>query len=191
MATGVSILNKKVNVPKYLHELHGESPTMFSLLMTYFTGLIVGLLVIVFISSSGMPIWKKLILFILYLDIAGGVVANFSSSTKRYYEKHVELRYYFIFLHFLHPLLFILLFPDSVYYFIYVGLFTIIACLFLYQVKNVEVQQTFASFLLVAGVLISFFFNLPLKVLYSFAPLFMTKLIIGFSVKRQDHEYQD
>ena len=185
------MLNKKVNVPKYLHELHGESPTIFSLFMTYFTGLIAGLLVMMCISNSGMPIWKKLILFILYLDIAGGVVANFSSSTNRYYEKHVKLRLYFVFLHFLHPLLFILLFPDSVYYFSYIGLFTIIACMILYQVENIEIQQAFASFLLVTGVLISFFFNLPLKVLYSFAPLFMTKLIIGFSVKRQEHEYQD
>jgi hypothetical protein len=177
-------MNRKVSVPGYLHELHGENPDLLTLISTYLIGLITGLLVICKLGCNTLSVWKTVLLFILYFDIAGGIVSNFSSSTRQYYRKNEKLRISFILLHLLHPGLFIMLFPEYVYYFTYAGFYTILSCLILNKINIIENRQTTASFLLVIGILISFFFNLPFNILYTFAPLFMIKLIIGFSDRR-------
>jgi hypothetical protein len=176
--------NKKIKVPKYLHELHGEYPDIFTLTGTYLASLISGILVIVFTNNLGLPFWKSILLFVLYADIAGGVISNFSSSTKDYYRTNKNLRLPFIFMHLIHPVLFILLFPHFADYFIYVGLFTILACLIVNRIKQIEIQLTTAMFFFLSGTLLSFCFKIPVNFLFSFAPLFMAKLIIGFSVNR-------
>jgi hypothetical protein len=176
--------NRKVSVPAFLHELHGENAYLLTLIATYLSGLIAGIFIIGNIGFSTLSVWKTVLLFILYVDIAGGVVSNFSSSTSQYYQKNEKIRVPFILMHFLHPGLLILLFPISVYYFAYVGSYTIIACLIINKINNQENQQTWAALILVAGILSSFFFKLPFPGLYTFAPLFMIKLIMGFSVRR-------
>jgi hypothetical protein len=178
--------NKRIKVHKYLHELHGEYPDIFTLIGTYLAGIISGILVIVFTNNLGLPVWKSILLFILYADIAGGVISNFSSSTKDYYRTNKSYRLPFILMHLLHPALFILLFPDFADYFIYVGLFTIPACLIITGINQIEIQLTSALFLLLLGTSLSFCFKIPVNFLFSFAPLFMTKLIVGFSVNRPD-----
>jgi hypothetical protein len=180
--------NKKIKVPNYLHELHGEYPDIFTLIGTYLASIISGILVIVFTNNLGLPVWKSILLFVLYADIAGGVISNFSSSTKDYYRTNKSLRLPFILMHLIHPALFILIFPDFADYFIYVGLFTILACLILSRINKIEIQLTTALFLLLLGTSFSFCFKIPVNFLFSFAPLFMTKLIIGFSVNRPNFE---
>jgi len=176
--------NKRIKVPKFLYELHGEYPDVFTLVGTYLSCLISGTLVLIFTSSLGLPVWKSVLLFVLYADIAGGVISNFSSSTKEYYRNNKSLRLPFILMHLIHPALFILLFPDFVNYFIYVALFTIIACLIVDRINQIEIQLTIALFLFLSGTLFSFCFKVPVNFLFSFAPLFMLKLIIGFSLGR-------
>ena len=180
--------NKRIKVPKYLHELHGESPDIFTLIGTYLASIISGILAIVFTNNLGLPVWKSIILFVLYADIAGGVISNFSSSTKDYYRTNKSHRLPFILMHLLHPALFILLFPDFADYFIYVGLFTILSCIILTRINKIEIQLTTALFLLLLGTSFSFCFKIPVNFLFSFAPLFMTKLIIGFSIDRPNFE---
>jgi hypothetical protein len=176
--------NKKIKVPKYLYELHGEFPDLFTLTGTYLACVISGTLVIISTYKLGLPVWKSILLFVLYADIAGGVISNFSSSTKDYYRSNKRLTIPFILMHLIHPALFILLFPDFANYFIYVGLFTMLACLILTRIGKIEIQLTTALFLFLTGTLFSFFFKIPVNFLFSFAPLFMTKLIIGFSLER-------
>jgi hypothetical protein len=180
--------NKIINVPKYLHELHGEYPDIFTLISTYLASIISGILVIIFTYKLELPVWKSILLFVLYADIAGGVISNFSSSTKDYYRTNKKLRLPFILMHLIHPALFILLFPDFADYFIFVGLFTIFACIILTRINKIEIQLTTALFLLLFGISFSFFFKIPVNFLFSFAPLFMTKLIIGFSVDKPNFE---
>ena len=141
-----------------------------------------------FTNNIGLPVWKSILLFILYADIAGGVISNFSSSTKDYYRTNKSLRLTFILMHLIHPALFILVFPDFAGYFIYVGLYTILACLILARINQIEIQLTTALLLLLLGTSFSFCFKIPVNFLFSFAPLFMSKLIIGFSVGKQNFE---
>jgi hypothetical protein len=180
--------NRKIKVPNYLHELHGKYPDIFTLIGTYLACLISGILVIVFTKNLRLPFWKSILLFVLYADIAGGVISNFSSSTKDYYRTNKNLRLPFIMMHIIHLVLFILIFPDFADYFIYVGLFTILSCLILVRINQIEIQLTTALFFFMSGTLFPFCFKIPVNFLYSFAPLFMAKLIIGFSVYRQNFE---
>ena len=182
--------NRKIKVPKYLHELHGEYPDIFTLIVTYLASIISGILAIIFTYNLGLSAWKSILLFILYADIAGGVISNFSSSTKDYYRTNKSLRIPFILMHLIHPALFILLFPYFADYFIYVGLFTILACLILAGINKKEIQLTTALFLLFLGTSFSYFFKIPVNFLFSFAPLFMTKLLIGFSIDGPNFENQ-
>ena len=180
--------NRRIKVPKYLCELHGEYPDIFTLIGTYLASIISGILVIVFTNNLGLSVWKSILLFVLYADVAGGVISNFSSSTKDYYRTKKSLRLPFILMHLIHPALFILLFPDFADYFIFVGLFTILACLILARIKQFEIQLTTALLLFLSGTCFSFCFKIPVNFLFSFAPLFMTKLIIGFSIDRPNFE---
>ena len=152
--------NRKIKVPSYLHELHGELPDIFTLSGTYLASIISGILVIIFTRSLELPCWKSILLFVLYSDIAGGVISNFSSSTKEYYHSHKSLRLPFILMHIIHPGLFVLLFPDFAYYFIYTGLFTVDACLLLSGINKTEIKLTTALFLFLLGISFSFCFRL-------------------------------
>lgn len=174
--------NKKIKVPVYLHELHGEFPDIFTLIVTYLAGIISGILAMILTHNLALPVWKSILLFVLYADIAGGVISNFSSSTKNYYRSNKNLRISFILMHLIHPAIFILLFPDFAYYFIFVGLFSIISCLLLTIIIKNEIKITTALLLLLIGISLSFCFRVPVNFLFSFAPIFMIKLVIGFSV---------
>ncbi len=121
---------------------------------------------------------------LIFLDVGGGVVANFSDATNRYYRQHANLRLPFIALHVFHPAVLALLFPAALPYFVYVMLFTLAATFTVNAVRDYELQQNLAALLVAAGCLFSFCFPLAIPVLYAFAPLFMVKLTLGFAVRR-------
>ncbi|HVN58939.1 MAG TPA: hypothetical protein VMT63_11615 [Bacteroidales bacterium] len=174
--------NKKIRISKYLHELHGEYSDIFTLAGTYFAGITGGIIAVFFTSRLYLPFWKTILLSVLFADIAGGVVANFSSSTREYYQANSKLRLPFILIHIIHPVLLIMLFPGFAEYFIYAGLFTIVGCLIVIRISIHEIQQTTALLMFLIGTLLSFCFKTPAIFIYSIAPLFMAKLILGFSV---------
>jgi hypothetical protein len=178
------MFDKEVNIPKVFNELHGEKSPLSSIIMVYLAGAVATVLVISQILPERLPVWKIVLVGILYMDIGGGVVANLSSSTNQYYQGKGRLRIGFILLHCLHPTLFILMFPDFWPYFIYIGLFTLISALLVNAFRDAEFQQNLAAFLVMGGTIISFSFDVPLVIFFSFAPLFMVKLILGFSVRR-------
>jgi hypothetical protein len=65
--------NRIVHLPGYLHELHGVNPNLLNLIATYMSGIIAGLLMVINTFNLGLPIWKTIILFILYADIESTV----------------------------------------------------------------------------------------------------------------------
>ena len=178
------MLEKEINIPKFLHGLHGERTTILNLLCVYIAASLVGILIILNISGLDLPLWKTILIFALYFDIAGGVVANLSISTNQYYQRKSKGRILFIISHFVHPVLFIFLFPGNVDYYVFVGSYTIFAALIVNSLKTIENQQNLAYLFVTTGIVISLLFDLPLGTLYLFAPLFMIKLIFGFSVRR-------
>jgi hypothetical protein len=177
--------SKEVDIPKALQELHGERARVSTLLLTYLSGLIVAAVVVFGLLHADLPLWKVALAGLIFLDIGGGVVANFSASTQRYYQERPKLRMPFIALHVFHPAVLALLFPEFLWYFVITGLFTLAATFTVNAMKDSELQQNLSVLFFVFGIALSFFFTPHLRALSLFAPLFMVKLIMGFAVRRQ------
>jgi hypothetical protein len=176
---------REVELPRLLHELHGERTTVLNILLVYSTGILVAGIFVIGLPPAGLPLWKLLLSGFLALDIGGGVVANLSASTNLYYRERKGLRIPFILIHAIHPALFALLFPAQARYFACVFAYTAMSCLLVNRIRSPESQQIVAASLVAVGVSASFLlFDLDPRVLYLVAPLFMTKLILGFSVRR-------
>ncbi len=178
------MMDKEIKIPIALHELHGEKTRLSTLITVYLAGLVVAGVVVAQILPAALPLWKVVLVGILYLDIAGGVVANLSTSTNQYYQGKPGLRLGFTLLHILHPALFIAVLPEAWPYFGFVGIFTLASVRLVEAAGNTEFQQNLAALLVVIGIVASLTFDLPLVIFYSFAPLFMIKLVLGFAVRR-------
>jgi hypothetical protein len=179
-----SLLSREVVIPKALRELHGERGRVSTLLLVYLSGLVCAGLVFYQLLLSDTAVWRAAAAAVIFLDIGGGVVANLSTSTNQYYQQHAGLRLPFIALHVFHPAVMLILFSAGQAYFVFVMLFTLAGTFGVNAIKDTELQQNLAALLVTIGVGASFLFPVPVTVLYLFAPLFMVKLMLGFTVKR-------
>jgi hypothetical protein len=178
---------KEIRIPKALRELHGERSTLACLAIVYATGLGVAGAIVLGALPFGLAPWRLLVLALVALDIGGGVAANLSSSTNRYYAERPRLRRAFILLHVLQPAILAAVLPEAWPYFASAGAFTLLSCLMLGRIKDRELQQGLAALLVALGLAASLLlFDLRIQVLHAFAPLYMMKLILGFSVQRPD-----
>ncbi len=182
------MLTQEINIPKVLHELHGEKARLSSLLLVYLTALVVGGIALWQMVPLELPVWKVILAVIMFLDIGGGVTANLTSSTNQYYQRKAKLRPIFLAMHVVHPLLLILVFPQSVWFLLFVMIYTLGSAFGVNLIKDRELQQTAAGVLVATGVCFAVLFPISLPFLFAFAPLFMAKLILGFAVKRPDFE---
>jgi hypothetical protein len=92
------------------------------------------------------PFWKIILFVIVIMDIASGVISNFTNSTNQYYQGNSNLRILFISLHAIHPILFIILFPTESTQFIFMGVYTLLSCFFLNMIPDRETQRLIAAF---------------------------------------------
>ncbi len=177
-------LTDEIAVPKFLHELHGECTRLSTLPLVYLTALLSGGLVAWQLIQAGTAVWRVALASLIFMDVGGGVTANLSASTSRYYQEHAKLRLPFIALHVFHPAVLMALFPADWPFFLFVMVYTLAATFAVNALKDGELQQNLAALLVVVGCLLSFFFPQGSPVLYAFAPLFMVKLVLGFAVRR-------
>jgi hypothetical protein len=81
--------NKKIQVHKFLFELFGRETTTFDLLAIVIGSLSFAGLMPILKWNTDISNFKLIILTILALDIAGGVVANFTTGTNIYFKKTI------------------------------------------------------------------------------------------------------
>lgn len=178
------MLYREINIPKALHELHGKKARLSSLVQVYFTALVVGGIALWQTIPLGLPVWKMFLVFVVFLDVGGGVTANLTSSTNQYYQKKASLRLIFLIMHVIHPLVLMLVFPQNAWFLLFVMVFTLGSAFGVNLIKSRELQQTSAAVLVATGVCFSLLFPVSFTFFYAFAPLFMVKLVLGFAVKR-------
>jgi hypothetical protein len=89
--------DKKIQVHKFLVELFGRATTVFDLLAVTISSISFAGLVLLLKWNADISYFKLFILTILALDIAGGVVANFTNGTNSYYSESLRKRYFFVF----------------------------------------------------------------------------------------------
>ncbi len=131
-------MDKIVKVPRFLYEIHGKNPTALDLWLTYAAGTIGGVVGVVLAYTSGIDLWKALLVGLLFFDIAGGVVANFTVSTRTYYGRSRRRRILFLCLHVLQPLLMALILGDYLLLMIFTAAFAVAGGLIINLLKTIK-----------------------------------------------------
>lgn len=175
-----------IAIPKYLHDIHGRQATPLGLWCTYLAGIFFGVVGTLVLYDQGLDLWKALIIGVLFFDVGGGVVANFTSSTNRYYQESPKLRILFLFLHVLQPAIVAFLVSDYRSFALFLAAYTVGSGLIINFIKKAEVQQSIASILTVIGITTLTLFNVAPPIMYAFGALFIVKILMGFSVRRPD-----
>ncbi len=180
--------SKEIKIPKFLHELHGSSSTLFDIIITYAGGVlaIISVYLLYLKSYFSIQLWELILLLLISGDIGAGVVANFTRGTNSYYsgEDKRKLRFCFIILHILHPIIFLYVLNLFSYKSIALVVFVIICTFFIDYIKVKEKQRIIAVFCLVIGFGILLNIGIASELLLWFFTLYMIKLFIGFGVRR-------
>jgi len=177
-----------IKPPKFLHDIHGSSTTIFDIILTYSGGLIsiLSIYILYLQNNIDIPVWKLVLLLLISADIGAGVVANFTKGTNSYYdgESKSKSRLVFIISHFLHPAIF--LYTLNLFSLKIIGLvfFVITSTLIINSIRNKESQKVVASLFMVFGIGAILILEISNPLTLWFFPLYMTKLFIAFGIRR-------
>lgn len=174
------LTTRTVQIPKFLHELHGESTSVQTLILTYLAAL---LLTVFTLGSEPGWTWKTGLLVFLAFDIGGGVVANLSEGTSHYYQKNRQRRWFFIGIHSLQPMLLALIFPEQQTPILVLGLIILLFTAVVQQITQPDLQRTTAGFAVVITFqLTSLLLTQPLVTLL--VSLLAVKLLLAFAIRK-------
>jgi hypothetical protein len=180
------VLDAEIRIPGPLRLIHGQSAPLLDVILVYGVGIVFAVLALVFASTrvEAMPAWKAAILFLLAAEVGGGAVACFSNGMHAYYDSRPGLRWGFIFIRFIEPGLLYLLFDGRLAYWIFLYAFTVAASSLVSIIPGTGRQQGAAVALVVIGIVVLLPIGLAAPFLAWFGPVYMLKLILGFSVGR-------
>ena len=178
----MKIQNKKIQVHKFLFDLFGRETTTFDLLAIAISSLSFAGLTLILKWNADISNFKLIILTILALDIAGGIVANFTSGTTNYYAESLRKRYFFVLFHLLQPSILIWIFPNDSQAILGISIFTLISSIIVLNTKKHNTQRITAITFLLLSFILSIFLNYSDPLLKLFMQLFSIKLILAFSV---------
>lgn len=162
--------------------IHGSSPTKNDLSFTYFVGLFGGVSVLFFYLNYNLAWWQLLILFLIAADIFGGVIANISLSTNEFYYKNRKLQVIFLLVHIVHILALVYAFGLNLFSHLIFFLYLFFASVIVITLHKKDFQKHVAISFVIFGIFLS---TIYLQTFLAwFYPIFMLKLIYGFSVKQ-------
>lgn len=104
---------RPISIPTALVKLHGEQSTLPDVVVTHAVAYLITALNGWLGWQYGLAGWQVAVLAVLTVDIAGGVVANVTAGTDRYYGDRPRLRKVFLGTHVIQPLILWWLFPES------------------------------------------------------------------------------
>jgi hypothetical protein len=178
----MKIQNKKIQVHKFLVELFGRETTTFDLLAIVIASLSFAGLTLALKWNANISLFKLIILTILALDIAGGVVANFTTGTTNYYAETLRKRYFFVLFHLLQPSILIWIFPNELQAILGISIFTLISSIIVLNLNKHYTQRITAITLLLFSFILSIFLNFSDPLTQLLMQLYSIKLIMAFSV---------
>lgn len=175
-------LLREVTVPRPLHYLHGTSALVLELCLNYGLVVVTGLTLFFMSQELMLPPAKRMLLIALAMDLAGGVISNFTTGTSQFYWQCAKRRSLFICLHVMQPLLLIWIFPQNIESICVLALYTLLAAVCVNRITDHAAQKVVAVSLVTMGFLLLHFWSLP-QLLYLAMTLFQIKLILSFAVK--------
>ena len=179
-------MDSGIRIPGFLRPIHGDTATVFDVLLVYIVGAVFGVLALVFASTrvEALPAWKAVVLLVLAADVSGGTVACFSPGRGAYYEARPGLRRVFVFVHFIQPGLLYLLFDGRLAYWLFLYVYAVAAASLVSIIPGRTRQEGSAAALVVIGIVILLPIGLSTPFLAWFGPVYLLKLILGFGVRR-------
>lgn len=171
-----------LKIPNFLHELHGDLSNWRDVGLTHtaawgITGVMVWLSI-----HEGHVLWMTVLLAFLMVDIAGGVVSNFTRGTNNYYSKHPQKRTVFLLLHVIQPGLLAFMFPDVAFLVLGVMAYALPVSFWLDDKRGSIFPKTAASFFTILGISAILLMPIEFVGLQLLLILYITKLILAFSV---------
>ncbi len=172
----------KFKVHRLFHDLFGRETTTFDLLAIVIGSLSFAALTLILKWNGDISNFKLIILTILALDIAGGVVANFTAGTTNYYAESLRKRYFFVLFHLLQPSILSWIFPNELQAILGVSIYTLTSSIIVLNIKKYNTQKIVAITLLHLSFMLSIRLNFSDPLTQLFMQLFSIKLILAFSV---------
>lgn len=175
---------KTVMIPKFFHELFGEKQNIIEFLLiiafTIISAVAVG---IITLTEWKQYDWYQLIVLgLLYLDIAGGVLANLTFSTNQHYQDRPKARLVFIAVH-VQPLIIGFVLEAGFWLCVIVWAYTIVSALIVNALNELPIQRTVGGLLMAIGLMGLYLLGqeTPLLIL-TILLLFIIKVIFSFAV---------
>ena len=179
----MKVLDKKIVIPSYLHELHGKQASVFDLLVNYTTAIIATIIILYLAWGLSLAPYKLIILVVLTFDLAGGVVSNFTEGTNHYYIEKPKMRYLFIAFHVVQPMVLIWIFPTDWVGIAVISIYTLIAMTVINSIWDHLRQRVSGAFLMVIGVSLSFIVGEMQPIVHLMLILYVVKLIVAFAIR--------
>jgi hypothetical protein len=173
-------MSKKIKIPKFFQELHGEEASLFSIVLVYVSGTLFGIFCF-FICPDFQHNFYRWLLAGIALDIGGGVVANLSQGTSEFYSQRPKKRWIFIFTHLIHPILLWIIFQHAIGILV-VGAITIIFTAIINLISVVSNQIIVSGSLFILNLMLLIILKVELLPLILLS-VFSLKLIVGFGVR--------
>jgi len=172
-------------MPRFLHELFGEETNQKTLITT----LVFSVVMTLFTAWLGqdhlatLRVYQLILLIILMVDIYGGIVANFSVGTSKYYMKHPVLRRIFVIIH-PHAFFIFLLSGMPWLYGLYSYAFLVAASYITSRIPKRNLQELLAILFVLVGIIINFILFKQVETYIRLLSLaLIIKLIYAFSVE--------
>lgn len=140
------LLQRKINTPKLLYELHGKQTTILDLVLPYLGGIVLAVFCFYLPEFKKLPLWGMIVFIFLCIDDGGGIIANLTCGTKNYYDERHSLQWWFISFHALQPVVFVFLFSNSLEILI-VSAQILVYTYLLNVIRDKLYQKTIAGFL--------------------------------------------
>ncbi|MCR6111459.1 hypothetical protein HXA35_14005 [Bacillus sp. A301a_S52] len=181
---------RHVNIPRFFHELFGteqkKSDLAIVIIFTVLSAIIVSVMTKDFLKE--LTWYQNIILFLLYIDIAGGVVANFTFGTDTYYQTRPLGRWMFIAIH-IQPVLCAWILGGEMALALSVWGYTIACAIAVNLLRTMSFQKVLAGALLTFGLIgiVSVGDRIENILLFIYM-MFMIKVIYSFAVAHHSEE---
>ncbi len=176
-------MENTIKIPGFLHEIHGKQSNWLDIITIHLYALLAIGALLFLTNDLALPSWKEWVLIALAYDLGGGVLANFTYSTKKHYQSR-KRRIVFLSLHFLQPLFMIWVFPEQTIGIAIFSGFTIFSAFIVDAIQDAQKQLIIGAFLTFTGIIglltIPIEWNSSLLLLLT---LFLLKLPLSFSVR--------
>ncbi len=170
---------KSFRVPAIFHPFLGRDISVWGLILVYGFGLgmTMALFVLGYEYIEWVAIGKKIILFIVVLDIISGGASHLTSAVKEYYMFHPRMQHVLIIIHFIQPLLLYYVFMNGPFFYIFLYIYAAGLAFFLLSLQNRNLKNAIVILSIIFGSFLVMFVFKAHHFLFFIAFFYMVKLI--------------